>query len=100
MATNSPTKIFNEKTTIYLDPKVKKSVQFYALRDSRSLSEIINEKLFEYLEDMADLAKIESIKDEPTVSLEEVIKDLGLDLNEIRRRTEKQRRKAAKKAQS
>jgi hypothetical protein len=91
------TKSTNGRTTIYLDPKIKKSVQYYALRDDSSLSQIINDKLYEYLEDMSDLAEIERIKDEPTVAFEDVVKELGLDLNEIRRKTEKERRKTAKK---
>jgi len=98
MATGSISdKISNEKTTIYLDPKLKKSVQYYALRDDRSLSDIINQKLFEYLEDMADLAAIKDAKDEPTVPFNQVLKELGLDLNEIRHRIKKERPKAAKK---
>ena len=98
MATKSISdKISNEKTTIYLDPKVKKNVQYYALRDDRSLSDIINQKLFEYLEDMADLVAIEETKDESTVPFKQVVKELGLDLNDIRHRAEKGRPKAVKK---
>ena len=62
--------ISSEKTTIYLDPKVKKSVQYYALRDDSSLSKIINDRLSDYLEDMADTTA------EPlasSVQLEEVV---------------------------
>ena len=57
-------KTFNEKTTIYLNPKIKKSVQYYALRDASSLSAIINEKLFEYLEDMTDIVALEEARDD------------------------------------
>jgi hypothetical protein len=91
-------KIANEKTTIYLDPKVKKSVQYYALRDSRSLSEIINERLHEYLEDMADVAALDEARKHPAeyVPLEQVVQELGLDLHEIRGKTPSSRKKTAK----
>jgi len=85
----------NEKTTIYLDPKLKKSVQYYALRDDKSLSAIINEKLFEYLEDMADMAALNDARktSDDFLSLQEVIEDLGLDINEIRSKTQVERKK-------
>jgi hypothetical protein len=63
-------KTTNEKTTIYLDPKIKKSVQYYVLRDRRSLSDIINQRLEEFLEDMAD-----GEQDATFVSLEEVLSE-------------------------
>jgi hypothetical protein len=87
----------SEKTTIYLDPKVKKGVQYYALRDDRSLSEIINEKLMDFLEDMVDLADVEAHKDEPLLSFEEVVKDLGLNIDDVRREAAKERGKKTSK---
>ena len=88
----------NEKTTLYIDPRVKRGVQFYALRDRRSLSEIVNEKLLEYLEDMADRAAIEARKGEPTIPFEDALKGLGFSLDDIRNQAEKERPKRAKKA--
>ena len=92
-------KITNEKTTIYLNPKIKKGVQYYALRDDKSLSEIINQKLFEYLEDMADRAALEEARKdgEELVPFERVAKDLGLNLDEIRREAEAKHKKTAQK---
>jgi hypothetical protein len=92
-------KTVNEKTTIYLNPKIKKSVQYYALRDASSLSAIVNEKLLEYLEDMADGAALEEARNdgEDFVSIEEVIKELGLDINEVRSKTQKERHQTIKK---
>lgn len=88
----------NQKTTIYLDPRIKKGVQYYALRDDSSLSRIINEKLFEYLEDQADRAAVENAQAEKGsfVSLEQVIKELALDDHEIQRQVQAERRKTAK----
>lgn len=92
-------KTINEKTTIYLNPKIKKSVQYYALRDASSLSAIINEKLFEYLEDMADVAALDEARNngEDFVSIEQVIKELGLDSDEVRSKAQNERHKTTKK---
>lgn len=69
-----------EKTTIYLDPKVKKSVQYYALRDDSSLSQIINTQLEAYIEDMADIAVVaERMKNPEFVSWKEVKRQLKAD---------------------
>lgn len=93
-------KTTNEKTTIYLDPKIKKSVQYYALRDARSLSGIINERLFEYLEDMADIAALEEARNSGDTyePFEKFVDDLGLDFNEIRSKAQIERQKTTKKA--
>jgi hypothetical protein len=90
-------KTVNEKTTIYLDPKIKKSVQYYALRDSSSLSAIINNKLYEYLEDMADTVALDNERNNENdyISLENIVEDLGLDLNEIRNKAKTERQKTA-----
>lgn len=92
-------KTTNEKTTIYLDPKIKKSVQYYALRDDRSLSAIINERLFEYLEDMADTTALKEARDSNDIyePFEKFVKDLGLDFDEIRSKAEVERQKTIKK---
>jgi len=93
-------KTTNEKTTIYLDPKIKKSVQYYALRDARSLSAIINERLFEYLEDMADVAALKEARESSDVyePFEKFVDDLGLDFDEIRSKAQIERQKTTKKA--
>lgn len=92
-------KVTNEKTTIYLDPRVKKSVRYYAVRDDKSLSEIINAQLLEYLEEQDDARTIEDARAhaEEFVSIEEVVKDLGLDIDEIRSRAAAEHKKATKK---
>lgn len=88
----------SEKTTLYLDPRVKRTAQFYALRDRRSLSDIVNESLLTYLEDMADLAAVKEREGEPTESFEHVAKELGFSLDEIQGTAKKERTKRAAKA--
>ena len=92
-------KTVSEKTTIYLNPKIKKSVQHYALRDSLSLSAIINDRLFEYLEDMADTSALNEAhkSNEEYVSFERFVDDLELDFNEIRSKAQHERQKTTKK---
>lgn len=87
----------NEKTTIYLDPKVKQSVRYYALRDRRTLSDIINQKLFEFLEEQADIAALDAARadGEESVPFDQVVAELGLNLHEIRRKAKAERKKAA-----
>lgn len=93
-------KSVNEKTTIYLDPKIKKSVQYYALRDDSSLSAVINEKLLEYLEDMADIAALEDARNsnDEYIPFEKLVEDLGLDFAEIRSKAQIERQKTTQKS--
>lgn len=89
--------ISNEKTTIYLDPRVKKSVQYYALHDDKSMSEIINERLFAYLEDRADIMAADEARNdgEEAIPFKQAVKELGLDFNEIRRQAKAEVSKTA-----
>jgi predicted DNA-binding protein len=93
-------KVSNEKTTIYLDPKIKKSVQYYALRDDRSLSALINERLVEYLEDMADITALQDARNskDEFVIFEKFVEDLGLNVDEIRSKAQVERQKTIKKS--
>jgi hypothetical protein len=76
----------NEKTTIYLNPVIKKGVQYYALVNDTSLSQIINDELVRYLEDMADIsAANKSYNDgEQPIPFKEALKELGVTMHEIR----------------
>jgi predicted transcriptional regulator len=89
MKTSTNKGVTNEKTTIYLDPKIKKSVRYYAVRDDKSLSQIINDKLFEYLEDQEDIAAAEAARcdGEQAVSFEDALKELGISLDEVQARS-------------
>lgn len=93
-------KTTNEKTTIYLDPKIKKSVQYYAVRDDKSLSAIINGKLADYLEDMADITALDEARsgNDDYLSFEKMVSELGLDINEIRSKAQLERQEATKES--
>lgn len=72
------------KTTIYLDPQVKKFLQHKAIAESRSLSEIINDEFADMLEDLEDIKTIEQRRGEATVSFEQVLRESGLTYEQLR----------------
>jgi hypothetical protein len=73
-----------DKTTIYLNPYVKKFLQHKAVAEGRSVSEIINEHFEDMLEDLVDIKEIEKRRGEPTVPFETVLRDLGLTYEHLR----------------
>jgi hypothetical protein len=72
------------KTTIYLDPMVKKFLKHKAVAESRSLSDVINDQFADMIEDLSDIKEIEKRRGEQAVSFEEVLADLGLTYDQIR----------------
>ena len=74
-----------QKTTIYLNPHVKKYIQHRAVAEGRSISELINNEFSDMLEDLDDLAEINKRMGEPTVPFEVVLRDSGLTYDDLRR---------------
>ena len=74
----------SQKTTIYLNPYVKKFMQHKAVAEGRSVSEIINEIFEDMLEDLEDIKEVEKRRNEPSVPFEEVLKELGLTYDDLR----------------
>jgi hypothetical protein len=74
----------SEKTTIYLNPYVKKFIQHKAVAEGRSVSDIINNSFEDMLEDLEDIKEVEKRRSEPTVPFEEVLKSLGLTYDDLR----------------
>lgn len=72
------------KTTIYLNPVVKRFIQHKAVAEGRSVSDVINDSFEDMLEDLQDIKEIERRRGEPTVSFDEVLKDLGLTYDDLR----------------
>ena len=66
------------KTTIYLDPTVKKFLQHKAIEEETSISDLINERFEEEMASDKLIALIEERKREPTISFEEALKECGL----------------------
>jgi hypothetical protein len=74
----------SERTTIYLDPKVKKFLKHKAIAEGRSVSDLVNEQFADMLEGLYDLKEVEKRRNKDTVSFEDVLKDLGLTYDQIR----------------
>lgn len=74
----------SEKTTIYLDPTVKKFLQHKAVAEGSSVSDIVNGRFEDMLEDLEDIKEIKKRQGEPSVSFEEVLNDLGLTYEDLR----------------
>lgn len=74
----------SQKTTIYLEPSVKKFLQHKAIAESRSLSEVINEQFADMLEDLLDIKEIEKRRGEQAIPFEEALKELGLTYDQLR----------------
>lgn len=72
------------KTTIYLNPSVKKFLQHKAVAEGRSVSDVVNDHFADMLEDLDDLREITKRRNEQTVSFEEVLQDLGLTYEQLR----------------
>jgi len=73
----------SERTTIYLNPSVKKFLKHKAVAESRSLSDVINDQFANMLEDLSDIKAIEDRRNEKAVPFEEVLHDLGLTYDQL-----------------
>lgn len=73
------------RTTVYLNPHVKKFIQHKAVAENRSVSTVINNKFAEMLEDLADQKEIRKRGNQSTVRFESILKKLGLSYDDLRR---------------
>ncbi len=70
----------SKRATIYLDPKIHRILKLKSVETSRSVSELVNEAIMrELLEDNADLAVFDKRAKEPTISYEDMLKELKAD---------------------
>ena len=66
-----------KRSTIYFDPALHHALRLKAAATDRSISEIVNDAVRAALaEDAEDLAAFDERMDEPSVSLETVVRDL------------------------
>lgn len=75
----------SDKTTVYLNPLVKTFLQHKAVEQKMSVSEIINDHFADLVDDLEDLKVIEKRRLEPTVSFDDLLKDLGLSYHRLLR---------------
>jgi len=66
-----------KRSTIYFEPHLHRALRIKAADTQRSLSEIVNDAVRAALrEDQEDLAAFDERRDEPTISYEELLRDL------------------------
>lgn len=69
-----------KRATIYLDPELHRAVKTKASLSSMTISELISEAIRDSLrEDLADLRALEETAAEPSLSLQDVLKEYGLE---------------------
>lgn len=68
----------NDKTTIYLNPLVKKFLQHKAIEEDTSISDLINESVEAEMAGEKFRELVERAKSEPTLTFEEALKECGL----------------------
>lgn len=74
----------SSKTTIYLNPKVKKFIQHRAVEQDTSVSEVINDQFAELLEDLEDIVTIRQRRNESSISFDDALKELGISYADLR----------------
>lgn len=66
-----------KRTTVYFDPALHRALRLKSAETERSLSELVNEAVRESLfEDAEDMEAFEVREREPSLSFEDVLKDL------------------------
>ncbi|HUH65911.1 MAG TPA: hypothetical protein VLZ07_05710 [Syntrophales bacterium] len=66
-----------KRSTIYLDPSLHRALRIKAVHMRRSMSDLVNDAVRVALrEDQEDLAAFDERAHEPTLSYEELLKDL------------------------
>jgi hypothetical protein len=67
----------SKRTTVYFDPALHRALRLKAAETDQSLSDLVNAAVRETLvEDSEDLEAFEARSSEPSLSFEEVLKDL------------------------
>ena len=65
------------RSTIYFEPAIHQALRFKAAATNRSVSALVNQAVREALrEDQEDMSAFEERASEPTLSYEDVLKDL------------------------
>jgi plasmid stability protein len=66
-----------KRSTVYLDPALHRALRIKAVHTHRSMSDLVNDAVrMAFQEDREDLAAFEERAEEPTISYEELLKDL------------------------
>lgn len=74
----------SDKTTIYLEPTVKKFIKHKSVEQNTSMSDIINSYFADMLQDLDDIKTIKERRNEDTITFDELLSDLGLTYDDLR----------------
>ncbi len=74
----------SQKTTLYLDPDVKKYLQYQAIEENSSMSDVINDLVEDTLDSLWLIKNEDRLRNEPTYSFDEVLKERGLTREDLR----------------
>jgi hypothetical protein len=66
----------SERTTIYLNPYVKKFLQLKAVQESRSVSQLVNERFAKALKEFEDLTALEKKRGESLIEWDSIKSEL------------------------
>jgi hypothetical protein len=67
----------SKRSTVYFEPAIHHALRMKAVTSNISVSEIVNEAVrFALREDQEDLSAFTERSDEPTISYEELLKDI------------------------
>jgi hypothetical protein len=67
----------SKRTTVYFDPAIHRALRLKAAETEQSLSDLVNAAVREtFVEDSEDLEAFEARSSEPSLSFEEVLKDM------------------------
>jgi predicted DNA-binding protein len=67
----------SRRCTIYMDPEIHRALRVQSAETGRSISELIDYAVrYQLLEDLEDIQACEDRADEPSISFEEVVKEL------------------------
>jgi hypothetical protein len=67
----------NKRATIYLDPALHRALRIKSVNTQRSMSDLVNDAVrAAFREDQEDLSAFDERAEEPTMSYEELLKDL------------------------
>ena len=73
-----------DRTTVYLNPYVKKFVQHKAVEENRSFSSVVNNKLADLLEELANQGATSKRSNKSAARFEGVLKKAGLSYDDLR----------------
>ncbi len=75
--------MIKKRTTIYLPDNILKMLKLRSIKANQSISDYISKTVYrDMMEEQEDLKDVQKVLNEPSISFEQMIKELGID-NEI-----------------